>query len=150
MTPRKTVTTTQRTSKTATRRGAVKGTSTRRGAAKGSVLANAVTKGRSTNRNPPRITSRTPIDPVDVDLEKHDVRNRSGRRITEDYVDDVVAAARKVGRPAIGRSTGVGRSPQVTFRVAPALRTKATEAATRQGKSLSEFAREALEEKLSR
>ncbi|WP_020579425.1 hypothetical protein [Actinopolymorpha alba] len=46
------------------------------------------------------------------------------------------------GRPSLG---GQGRSPQVTFRAPPALRAKAAERAARDGKTVSQLAREAFE-----
>src|SRR5690606_19619452 len=46
------------------------------------------------------------------------------------------------GRPSLG---GQGRSPQVTFRAPPALRAAAEERAARDGKTVSQLAREAFE-----
>ncbi|HZC26175.1 MAG TPA: hypothetical protein VE287_04075 [Actinopolymorphaceae bacterium] len=46
------------------------------------------------------------------------------------------------GRPSLG---GQGRSPQVTFRAPPSLRAKAEERAARDGKTVSQLAREAFE-----
>jgi hypothetical protein len=46
------------------------------------------------------------------------------------------------GRPSLG---GQGRSPQVTFRAPPALRARAEERAARDGKTVSQLAREAFE-----
>lgn len=86
----------------------------------------------------------------DVDLEVEDVRDSHGRRITEEYVERAVAdALDKVyrGRPSL---TGERRaSPQITFRVTPALREKAAGEAARQGKRISDIAREALERYLA-
>ncbi|MGW0231899.1 hypothetical protein ACWDWO_26630 [Actinopolymorpha singaporensis] len=50
--------------------------------------------------------------------------------------------ARGRGRPSLG---GQGRSPQVTFRAPPALRAMAEEQAARDGKTVSQLAREAFE-----
>ena len=62
----------------------------------------------------------------DVDLARDDVRDRRGRRITQDYVDRAVAdvhAKTGRGRPSLtGRAS---RSPQVTFRLPPELRAAA-------------------------
>ena len=46
------------------------------------------------------------------------------------------------GRPSLG---GKGRSPQVTFRAPPSLRAQAEERAARDGKTVSQLAREAFE-----
>lgn len=82
----------------------------------------------------------------DVDLRTEDVRDSQGRRITEEYADRAAADALAVvgrGRPSLtGAKT---TSPQVTFRVTPELRAKAAAEAARQGRRLSDVAREALE-----
>lgn len=87
----------------------------------------------------------------DVDLKREDVRDRRGRRITDDYVRRAVADVHeKAGR---GRPSLTGRakpSPQVTFRLPPALRVKAEARAKREGKRVSQVAREALERYLTR
>ncbi|MEX2556519.1 MAG: CopG family transcriptional regulator [Actinomycetota bacterium] len=82
----------------------------------------------------------------DVDLKREVIRDRRGRRITDEYVRRAVADVHeKVGR---GRPSLTGRaktSPQVTFRLPPALRAKAEARAKREGKQVSQVAREALE-----
>lgn len=82
----------------------------------------------------------------DVDLARDDIRDRQGRRITDDYARRaVVDVHEKTGR---GRPSLTGRakpSPQVTFRLPSALRAKAEARAKRDGKRVSEVAREALE-----
>lgn len=82
----------------------------------------------------------------DVDLKREDVRDRRGRRITDEYVRRAVNDVHeKMGR---GRPSLTGRakpSPQVTFRLPPTLRAKAEARAKREGKRVSEVAREALE-----
>ncbi|MGZ4210624.1 MAG: hypothetical protein ACXVQX_08510 [Actinomycetota bacterium] len=87
----------------------------------------------------------------DVDLKREVVRDRRGRRITEAYVRRAVADAHgKMGR---GRPSLTGKaepSPQVTFRLPPALRVKAEARAKREGKRVSQIAREALERYLVR
>lgn len=82
----------------------------------------------------------------DVDLEREDVRDSKGNRITEDYVrlavDDV---HEKLGR---GRPSLTGRaehSPHVSFRVTAELKDAAERRATREGRRVSDVAREALE-----
>lgn len=86
----------------------------------------------------------------DVDLEAEDVRDSKGRRITEEYVHRaVVDALSKVspGRPSLTGQRAV--SPQVTFRVTPELRDKVAAEAARQGRRISDVAREALERYLA-
>lgn len=82
----------------------------------------------------------------DVDLAEAVIRDSRGRRITREYVDRAVRDVHaKLGR---GRPSLSGRrtpSPQVTFRLPPALRAKAEARAKREGKRVSEVAREALE-----
>lgn len=82
----------------------------------------------------------------DVDLARKVVRDRRGRRITQEYVDRAVKDVHEKlgrGRPSLtGRSA---KSPQVTFRLPPELRAKAEARAKREGKRVSEVAREALE-----
>ena len=87
----------------------------------------------------------------DIDLKRDVVRDREGRRITDDYVERVVEATHRQlgrGRPSLtGEAT---RSPQVTFRLPPELRAEAERQAKREGKRVSEVARAALEEYLKR
>ncbi len=86
----------------------------------------------------------------DVDLAEEDVRDTKGRRITEEYAEGAAAnALRSVGR---GRPSLTGKkatSPQVTFRVTPELRARAAAEAARQGKRVSDVARDALERYLA-
>ena len=86
----------------------------------------------------------------DVDLEIDDVRDSQGRRITEDYARAATAhaiAAVGRGRPSL---TGTkATSPQVTFRVTPELRARAAAEADRQGRRVSDVARDALERYLA-
>ncbi|MEQ4207973.1 hypothetical protein ABN028_31230 [Actinopolymorpha sp. B17G11] len=63
-----------------------------------------------------------------------------GQRADADGQANVVKAGR--GRPSLG---GQGRSPQVTFRAPPSLRAQAEERAARDGKTVSQLAREAFE-----
>lgn len=86
----------------------------------------------------------------DVDLATEDVRDSQGRRITEEYAED--AAADALARGGRGRPSLTGakaHSPQVTFRVTPQLRAKAAAEAARQGRRISDVAREALERYLA-
>lgn len=86
----------------------------------------------------------------DVDLETEDVRDGQGRRITEDYArraaDYDPAAVRRGRRSLTG---GTVHSPRVSFRVPADLRAAAEKAAEREGKSVSELARQALERYLA-
>lgn len=87
----------------------------------------------------------------DVDLGSDDVRDRAGRRITQEYVDAAVANVHaKVGRGRPSLSAPGSRSPQVTFRLPSDLRDEAEEQARREGAKISDVARKALEEYLAR
>lgn len=97
-------------------------------------------------RTPPTVTTTTPIGD-DVDLAREDVRLADGTRLTEDVVEQIVDDVRRsAGRPSLsGRAT----SPQVAFRVPAELRRRASEVAAREGKTISQLAREALEDRLT-
>lgn len=104
------------------------------------------------NRKPAKKGRRYELAPgPDIDLGRQVVRDRQGRRITEDYVERVVEQTHRQlgrGRPSLtGQPT---RSPQVTFRLPPELRAKAEKLAAKQGKRVSDVAREALEAYLTR
>jgi hypothetical protein len=87
----------------------------------------------------------------DIDLKRQVVRDRQGRRITDDYVQRVVEASHEqIGRGRPSLSGKPARSPQVTFRLAPELRAEAEQLAERDGKRVSEVARTALEEYVRR
>lgn len=94
-------------------------------------------------RTPPKITSSTPIGP-DVDLEHDDVRLNDGTRLTVETATEIVENVRRTtGRPSLsGHATP---SPQIAFRVAQNIRDQAAEIAAREGKTISQLAREALE-----
>lgn len=96
------------------------------------------------DRQVPKVTTDTPLGP-DVDLGREERHDRHGQRITEDYVERLVGAARKPGRPSLAED---GPSPSIAFRVPAALRRRADEVAAREGKTVSELAREALEKRL--
>jgi hypothetical protein len=86
----------------------------------------------------------------DVDLTAEDVRDSKGRRITEEYVERAAAEAlTSVGRGRPSLTGAKAPSPQVTFRVTPELRTKVAAEAARQGRRISDVAREALERYLA-
>lgn len=94
-------------------------------------------------RTKPKITNETPIG-RDVDLQREDIRLPDGTRVTDDLVDDIVEEVkRKGGRPSL---TGdASASPRVSFRVTPGVRERAAITAEREGKTISQLAREALE-----
>ena len=97
-------------------------------------------------RTPPVVTEEAPIGP-DVDLSTEVVRDAKGKRLDDAYVERVVKAAGKLrGRPSLD----IGPSPQVAFRLPPALRERAAQVAAAEGKSVSQLAREALEQRLNR
>jgi predicted HicB family RNase H-like nuclease len=95
----------------------------------------------------PRVTTKTPIGP-DVDLDREDVRLRSGRRLTSKVAEEIVEGIQRTsGRPSLsGEPT---RSPQIAFRVPPEVRVRAAEVAAAEGKTVSQLAREALETRLA-
>ena len=95
-------------------------------------------------RTPPKVSRDTPIGP-DVDLDREARRDREGRRITKQYVERVIEAARKPGRPALAED---GPSPAIAFRLPADLRRRAEELAAREGKTVSQLAREALQSRL--
>lgn len=86
---------------------------------------------------------RVPPGP-DVDLQHEDVRDSKGARIDADYVERAVEDVhRVVGRPSL---TAPGRrSPQIAVRLPEAIRAAVAARAEREGKSVSELAREAIE-----
>ncbi|WP_100498290.1 CopG family transcriptional regulator [Geodermatophilus chilensis] len=99
------------------------------------------------DRTPPAVTPTTPIGP-DVDLEAEDLRLVDGTRLTEDRAAEIVdEVRRRVGRPSL---TGeAAASPRIAFRISPSVRDRAAEIAAREGKTISQLAREALEERVA-
>lgn len=95
-------------------------------------------------RTPPKVTTATPIG-HDVDLKRDVRRDRQGRRIDEPYVDRLLQATRRPGRPSLADK---GPSPSIAFRVPATLRQRAEEVAAAEGKTVSELAREALEARI--
>jgi len=98
-------------------------------------------------RTPPPVTGATPIGP-DVDLDREDIRLADGTRLTNALADGIVDHARRVGgRPSL---SGKGAaSPQIAFRVPPAVRDRAVEIAAHEGKTVSQLAREALQARIA-
>lgn len=100
-----------------------------------------------TKQRAPRVTTKTPLG-RDVDLEREEVRLSSGRRLTPQLADEIVAAVRRSGgRPSL--SGEPARSPQIAFRVPPEVRARAAKVAAAEGKTISQLAREALEARLA-
>jgi hypothetical protein len=86
----------------------------------------------------------------DIDLDVEVVTDRTGRRITEARAEQIAAETlQKVGRGRPSLAGRRGRSPQITFRLPPELRAKAERRAARDGKRVSDVAREALERHLA-
>lgn len=93
----------------------------------------------------------TVSDQQDADLEQEDIRDSRGRRITQEYVDAAVADVHeKIGRGRPSLTAAGHRSPQVTFRLPPELRDRAEAQARQEGTKVSDVARRALEEYLTR
>jgi len=98
-------------------------------------------------RTPPRVTDDAPIGP-DVDLDREDVRLADGTRLTQEVAEGIVDQVRRtVGRPSL--SGEAAASPQIAFRVAPSVRDRAAQIAAKEGKTISQIAREALEERVA-
>ena len=96
-----------------------------------------------TDRIPPTVTSDSPIGP-DVDLEEDDVRLPDGTRLTDKRAAEIVEEVRgRGGRPSLTGEPAV--SPRIAFRVTPGVRNRAAQIAAREGTSISQLAREALE-----
>ena len=99
------------------------------------------------DRTRPAVTPTTPIGP-DVDLDAEEVRLADGTRLTEQKAAEIVEdVRRRVGRPSL---TGeAAASPRITFRITPSVRDRAAEVAAREGKTVSQLAREALEARVA-
>jgi len=78
---------------------------------------------------------------------------KDGTPLTEELAEQLADEAergydlsqgRRVGRPSLGGSAG--SSPRVNFRITDSLHQRALERAGREGKTVSELAREALED----
>jgi len=78
---------------------------------------------------------------------------KDGTPITEELTEELareaeagydLSRARRVGRRSL--AGGAGRSPRLNIRITPDLHANASERARREGKSLSQLARDALEE----
>jgi hypothetical protein len=96
-------------------------------------------------RAAPKVTQRTKVG-RDVDLKTEVRRDREGRRVDEEYVERLIGASRRTGRPGLADD---GPSPSIAFRLPAALREQAEEVAAREGKTVSQLAREALEDRIA-
>lgn len=98
-------------------------------------------------RTPPPVTPATPIGP-DVELDTDDVRLAAGTRLTEQKAAEIAdEVRRRGGRPSL---TGeAAASPRIAFRVPPDIRERAAKIAAREGKTISQLAREALEARVA-
>src|SRR3712207_3237098 len=100
-----------------------------------------------TERTPPTVTADSPIGP-DVDLDTDDVRLPDGTRLTGQHADEIVEEVRRrAGRPSLTGQPAV--SPRIAFRVTPDVRDRAAGIAAREGKTISQLAREALEARVA-
>jgi predicted HicB family RNase H-like nuclease len=101
-----------------------------------------------TGRTRPSVTADSPIGP-DVDLDEDDVRLADGTQLTEQRAAEIIEEVRRRGgRPSLTGEAAV--SPRITFRVAPGVRDRAAQIAAREGKTVSQLAREALEARVAR
>ena len=101
-----------------------------------------------TERTPPTVTAGSPIGP-DVDLDTDDVRLPDRTRLTGQHADEIVEEVRRrAGRPSLTGHPAV--SPRIAFRVTPDVRDRAAGIAAREGKTISQLAREALEARVAR
>jgi hypothetical protein len=98
-----------------------------------------------TKRAAPKVSVQTPIA-RDVDLKRQMQRDREGRPVDDAYVERLIGASRKPGRPSLAEG---GPSPSIAFRVPTAVRERAEAVALREGKTVSQLAREALEARLA-
>lgn len=97
-------------------------------------------------RRPPAVTPNTAIGD-DVDLDRDDVRLPDGTRLTEQRAKEIVQDVRaRGGRPSLTGDAAV--SPRVSFRLTPDVRDRAAAVAEREGKTISQLAREALESRV--
>lgn len=82
----------------------------------------------------------------DIDLEAEDVRDSKAHRITQEYVDGTVTDAHRQIRSRPSLTGPDKRSPQIAFRVPANLQATAEQLAERRGETVSQLAREALED----
>ena len=93
------------------------------------------------------MAKRTRGNSDDVYLDQEDVRLPNGTRLTQDVADAIIDdVRRRSGRPSLTGEAAV--SPRVTFRLPPDIRDRAAAIAEREGKTISQLAREALEDRV--
>ena len=86
-------------------------------------------------------------DRPNPDLARDDVRLPDGTRLTPQVAEQIASdVRRKTGRPSLTGQAAV--SPRVSFRLTPETRDRAAALAAREGKTISQLAREALEARL--
>lgn len=94
------------------------------------------------------MTKRKSRNRKDVDLDREDIRLSDGTRLTQDVADAIVEdVRRKAGRPSLTGDSAA--SPRVSFRLTPEVRDRAAAIAKREGKTVSQLAREALEDRVA-
>lgn len=92
---------------------------------------------------------RLAADP-DVDLEQEEVRLKDGTRLTDELAQEIATEALAKARPGRPSLTGTGRhSPAISFRVPDDVREAVEQLAASEGKSVSQLARDALEQYVS-
>ena len=99
-----------------------------------------------------KATSSQRIVGPEIDLDSEVLVDSKGRRVDRAYAERALAEveediARRAGRPSLtGKSE---HSPHVSFRITPELKARAEQAAREQGTTVSNLAREALEQYLA-
>ncbi len=84
----------------------------------------------------------------DIDLAVTEVLLPSGRRLTDDVAEDLVAQARRsAGRPSLDGAAD--DSPRIAFRVPRQMKEQLEAIASEEGRSFSEVSREAIGDYLS-
>ncbi len=90
------------------------------------------------------VTAETVFEPGYVDLDRKHSTWPDGTPLTEKSAEEYTIRRAGGGRPSLGGRAGA--SPSVAFRVSRELRHEAGEIAAREGKTVSEVARAALEQ----
>jgi hypothetical protein len=117
-------------------------------------MSSRARKGQKIEVRLPGGTTRTFIDRGYIDLDKEVVLDENGERYTEaraqaDAERILERVYGRIGRPSLdGSIAGGQKSPHLSFRVPEQLAERAAEVAAREGKSLSQLGRDALEKYL--
>ncbi len=99
------------------------------------------------NRRLPKAMDSTTIC-EDADLNQGELLPADGTRLTEQRAGEMAEQARRRGgRPSLTGDASV--SPRVSFRLTPGIRDRAAVLAAREGKTISQLAREALEQRVN-